>query len=122
FALIQNRQSIATFRFFHQMSSDNDGHVFLIAQLRQILPKITTSSGIKTCSRLVKQQYRRMVKQPFGELDTAFHPTGEGVDFVGGWGVETYWLGNLRLPCLEGRATQAVEGSLRVDTLLGGEL
>src|SRR2546428_125545 len=44
FAFIQDRQTIAMFSFFHEMSSHDHGNFFFIPQNLQVLPKVAARS------------------------------------------------------------------------------
>src|SRR5438270_4547226 len=50
----ENNQAVASFCFFHEMSSNNNGDALLIAQLLKIQPQVAAGAGVEARSRLIE--------------------------------------------------------------------
>src|SRR5271166_4186823 len=119
--LVQNGKTIAAFRFFHQVSGNDDGDAFLIAKDLQVLPKIAPRAGIEAGGGLVEKQNLGMMKQALGELDAALHASGKSLYAITG-AVEQSDAGQYFVDAgFEFGAAQAVEMSLMPEVFVGGE-
>ena len=66
-SLVQDRNSLALFGFFHQMRRCENGDS-LIRECFEILPEIVASGWVQSGTGLVQDQEFRTVKQPLGQL------------------------------------------------------
>ena len=80
FSAIDDRHSIAAFRFLHQVSGEEDGHSLLIAQTVERLPKIDSRARIEPGGRFVQEKKRRAMQQALGDFHPTLQTAGESLD------------------------------------------
>ena len=76
-----DRQAIAALGLFHQVSGDQHGHAFFVAQNLQVLPQVAARAGIETGRRLIQQQHRRMMQQTLRQFQPPLHAAGKCLGF-----------------------------------------
>ena len=82
--MVDDRDPVATLGFLHQMGCEEDGHVLLIAQPVECLPKIDPRAGIEPGGRFVEQQEFRPMEQTLRDLDPPLQSAGERLDQIVG--------------------------------------
>ena len=96
--------------------------MLLIAENLKVLPQVVPRAGIEASGRLVKQQNFGMVKQSFGELDAALHPTRKSFQPIATPIEQSHAGKNLGDSLLQVGPAQAVKMSLMPKVFIGGEL
>src|SRR5438128_4768057 len=64
-------------RFVHVMGGEEHGDALAGPEVAHVGPHLIAALRIEAERRLVEKQYLRRVQQPTGDLETAFHATGE---------------------------------------------
>src|SRR5213596_2540416 len=64
-------------RFVHVVGGEEHGDALAVPEVAHVGPHLIAALRIEAERRLVEKQYLRCVQQPTGDLETAFHATGE---------------------------------------------
>ena len=94
------------------MGGEKHGHVLLIAQTIERLPKIDSRAGIEPGGRLIEQQKLRAMEQALRDLDPALQSAGERLDEIAGAIAQIEFEQKMIDPLAQRRPGQAVEMAL----------
>ena len=75
-AMVDDRDPVAALRFLHQVGSEENGHILLVAEAIKRLPEIDPRAGIEPGGRLIEQQKLWAMEQTFRDLDPALQSAG----------------------------------------------
>src|SRR5947209_14494760 len=80
--MIDDRDPITIFSFFHVVRRHKDGQPGAVAQSQHVFPDAPPRLWVEANSRLIQEKRLWFVQQAASNLQAAFHTSGEGFDDV----------------------------------------